>query len=166
MLEFIVGEHHYRARKMNAFQQFHVARRLAPVISEVLTMGDLLAKAGVVAPPADGEEPPAPDLGKLIVPFADALSKVSDGDCNYVLGACLSMVQRQQGGNGQGPATWADIWSERAKAMMFEDINAMPPMMEIVMHVLQDNLLGFFGAAPPGPVAALSALRPPQRSVM
>jgi hypothetical protein len=150
MLEFIAGEHHYRARKMNAFQQFHVARRLAPVITEVMTMGDLLAQAGVTTEVAEGEER-RPDYTKLIVPFADALSRVSDEDCNYVLGACLAQVQRQQGGNGQGTVTWTDVWNARAKTIMFEDINALPSMMEIVIHVLQDNLMGFFGDAPGAP---------------
>jgi len=137
MLEFDVDGHHYRARKMNAFQQFHVARRLAPLISEMLQMGDALR--------AMGEDPK-----KLIVPFADALSRVSDDDCNYVLGVCLSMVQRMQGGNGAGIA-WADAWSERAHRVMFEDIDNLQPMMEIVVNVLMDNLQGFFGGVMTGP---------------
>jgi hypothetical protein len=159
MLEFKVGENNYRAKKMNAFQQFHVARRLAPVITEVLTMGDLLASAGVLAEVPEGAERTI-DYTKLIVPFADALSRVSDDDCNYVLGACLGMVQRQQGGNGQG-VMWSDVWNARARSIMFEDINTLPTMMEIVVHVLQDNMSGFFDGVPGGAAGAFSMRTPP-----
>ena len=159
MLEFQVGQDHYRARRMTAFQQFHVARRLAPVISELLTTGSALAELAA-AGTQEGEAPPEVDATKLIVPFADALSRVSDADCNYVLGACLAMVQRQQGGNGSGPAVWSDVWNDRAKKIMFEDVDVLTPMMEIVVQVLQDNLTGFFGAVRQAPGAGSPAPMP------
>ena len=161
MLEFTVGPNHYRARKMTAFQQFHVARRLAPVISELLTTGSALAElASLDQPLKEGEAPPGADPSKLIVPFADALSRVSDDDCNYVLGACLGMVQRQQGGNGAGTVTWSSVWNERGKTIMFDDINELAPMMEIVIQVLQDNMTGFFAAGRPELAAGLPAPMP------
>ena len=146
MIEFRVRDHLYRAKKMNAFQQFHVARRLAPLISEMMEMGDMLKSIGETEPT------------KLIVPFSSALSRIADEDCNYVLGMCLAMTQRQQGGNGQGPV-WVDIWNERAKRIMFEDLDSLPAMIEIVAQILQDNLTGFFGDGLPGP-ATLSTPMP------
>ncbi len=140
MLEFKVGDHLYRAKRMNAFQQFHVARRLAPLISEMMEMGDMLASIGEQEP------------NKLIVPFAGALSRITDEDCNYVLGMCLEMTQRQQGGNGSG-VVWVDVWNPRAKRIMFEDLDSLPMMIEVVSKILQDNLTGFFGGGLPGAAA-------------
>ena len=136
MLEFKVGDNNYRAKKMNAFQQFHVARRLAPLISEMMEMGDTLQAIGETEPT------------KLIVPFAAALSRISDEDCNYVLGLCLSMTQRQQG-NGSGPV-WTDVWNDRAKRIMFQDLDSLGSMIEVVSQILQDNLTGFFSGVSPG----------------
>jgi len=109
---------------------------MAPLISEMMEMGEALA--------AIGEKEP----NKLIVPFAAALSRITDEDCNYVIGVCLGMTQRQQGGNGQGPV-WADVWNERHKRIMFEDLDTLTAMIEVVSQVLQDNLTGFFGGALP-----------------
>lgn len=160
MIEFRIGDHVYRSRKMNGFQQFHCARRLAPVMSEVFTnqeLRDALEEAqNNRAPPANGVEGDALEglRGFLVVavPFAKALSHVTDEDCNYVLQMCLQMTQRLQGGNGAAPV-WSDVWSERAKRVMFEDIDNLPTLMRIVNEVLQDNLTGFFFGVLPGGAA-------------
>jgi hypothetical protein len=157
MIEFRIGDHVYRSRKMNAFQQFHCARRLAPVMSEVFTnseLRDALEEAqGNRAPAADGVDQDSLEglKGFLVVavPFAKALSHVTDEDCNYVLQMCLQMTQRLQGGNGAAPI-WVDVFSERAKRLMFEDMDNLPMLMRIVNEVLQDNLTGFFFGVLPG----------------
>jgi hypothetical protein len=154
MIEFKVGAHNYRARKMNAFQQFHCARRLAPVISEVFTNEEL--REALEAAQATRQDDATTGLdglkGFLVVakPFARALSHVTDEDCNYVLQMCLQMTQRLSGANGSA-ATWADVWNPRANRIMFDDIDNLPTLMRICNEVLQDNLTGFFfGVLPEG----------------
>jgi hypothetical protein len=168
MIEFRIGDHVYRARRMNAFQQFHCARRLAPVMSEVFTnqeLRDALEEAQANRQPSvNGTEGDSLEglRGFLVVavPFAKALSHVTDEDCNYVLQQCLVMTQRLQGGNGAAPV-WADVWSERAKRLMFEDIDNLPTLMRIVNEVLQDNLTGFFFGVLPGGDANVGQAEPP-----
>lgn len=73
MVEFQVEGLTYRTTgKLDARTQFHVARRLAPVL---VAMG--------------GED--------MIASVAIALGKMTDADADYVLDACLAKVQRQQG---------------------------------------------------------------------
>jgi hypothetical protein len=89
-----------------------------------------------------------------VLPLAEAIAKMSDEDCNYVLGTCLNVVSRQiDGGRG-----WAKVWSEAAKKPMYDDID-MGAMIAIVVRVLQDALAPFFAALPrtsSGEQAALS----------
>jgi hypothetical protein len=149
-VEFSIGDTLYRTKtKLNARQQFHVARRLAPLISQLATFGPMIAQAlsGDASPEA---------TEALIMPLTRALSGMSDQDCDYVLDACLAVVQRGQGGNGAGPALFADIWSPRAGKLMFEDIQ-LPEMLQIAAEVLRENLTGFFAISPNGPNLSAAA---------
>lgn len=139
MVEFSIGENYYSSGKLNAFQQFHVARKLGPI----------LVKMGPVAAQALSN----PDAGiDLLGPVLEALAEMSEEDCNFVLSRCLSVVKRRQ---GNGP--WAAVWHDGAKRLLFEDID-MPVMIQIAMQVIGDNLGSFLGApgsilAPQPPVA-------------
>jgi hypothetical protein len=146
MLEFTVREHRYRSRKMNARQQFHVARRLGPLFGQLLSMAPALAQA----PNPNGETPGETTMAfeHALEGFASALARVPDADCDYVLDRCMEATQRLSGtGNGAQPV-WADVWNPRAARMMFEDIN-LPEMMQIASEVLRDNLGNFFSMSPP-----------------
>lgn len=132
-LEFRIGENTYRAGRMNAMKQFHVARRIAPVIGSLvaLTRG-------------------APTMDEILQPIAEAIARLSDQDCEYVLGACLATCQRQ---SGQG---WAVIWNDRIGKLIFDDID-LPVMIEIATRVLQDNLAPFFAGLPSTSLTAAAA---------
>lgn len=127
-MDFEAGGHQYVSSKMNAFTQFHVARKLAPVVAEVLP---ILSK-GI-------------DLEKGITeiePVMQAIAKMEETDVNYVLFACLAVVRRVQKGGGSVP-----IWNENARRLQFDDIE-MPQMLQIAAYVLKDNLTSFMGAVP------------------
>ena len=154
MADFTVNDIPYRTRhKLNARQQFHIARRIAPVVSvigAVLPMLQAALAQQTMTPETEGvsEEGQAramaqrvSDLEALGRPIMEALGRLSDPDCDYVLDLCLSVVQRYQGSNGSG--AWADVWSVRASRIVFEDIE-LPEMMQIAMEVLRENLMGFF----------------------
>lgn len=123
-----VGGQKYRIGRIDARKQFHVARRLAPLLAG---MGEsaLADKAGGFA--------------AMVGPLTTALSSMSDEDVDYVLDACLYVCQRIQP-NGQGAPVIA-----RSGGMMFEDID-MGQMIQLAVKVIQENLGGFF----PGAAAA------------
>jgi hypothetical protein len=123
--EFEVTGNQYRSRKMTAFQQFHVARKLGPIFAKIGPS----AQAVVANPDTT--------MVDLLAPIIDALAAMPEDDCNYILHHCLAMVQRFQGGSA-----WANVWSEPAKRMIFEDID-LAAMVQITLEVLKDNLGNF-----------------------
>ncbi len=122
-MDFKVGEYNYRSGRLTAFQQFHVARKLGPI----------LAKLG----PSSGRE--GLSMIDLLEPAVDALAEMPEADCDYVLRRCLSVVQRQVG------TAWQSVWNDSAKRLMFEDID-LAAMIQISMQVLGDNLGNFISA--------------------
>jgi hypothetical protein len=134
----------YRLNKMPVRVQFQVARRLAPVVMHMRgVLGSL--------PPVDADPAIAPiasamastDFLGALEPLVEAIGGLPDETCDYVLDACLSAVQRNQ-----GPA-WTPIWNARGKTMQFDDID-LPTMLRLTAAVLQENLGGFFPAPPSG----------------
>lgn len=125
MSEIKVGDHLYRIGRLDARKQFHVARRLAPVLAGLSgsagkTSGGLVAQ---------------------LMPIADALSKMADEDVDYVLDTCLAVCQRAQQGGQYAAVTVAN------GGLMFQDID-MAQMIKLTVAVIQGNMAGFFDAAP------------------
>lgn len=115
-MEFEIKGQQYRSGKLDAFKQFHVARRLAPLL-------------GGIAQGGGG------DFSAFLQPMAEAIAHMPDADCDYILNTCLAVVQRQQGN------AWASIM--KGKEFMFDDID-MGSMIQITVQVIQENLGGFF----------------------
>jgi len=141
MLEFIHRDRAYRARKLDTFKQMHVLKRVGPALLELRTAIAEAATAG--------------DTSDLIAGFAllmKVLHSMSDDELDFVTKTCMAVVQRQQGSNGSG--VWAPIFEPRSSQFMFDDID-LGSMLEITVHVIQDNLGGFFSTSSPvnGPPA-------------
>lgn len=114
-----VGGHQYRVGRIDARKQFHVARRLAPLL------------AGMSDVPKNGS-----GFAAFLGPLTNALSLMSDEDVDYVLDACLGVCQRLQPNGHPAPVM------TRA-GLMFEDID-MGQMIQLAVKVIQHNLGGFF----------------------
>lgn len=127
-MEFEIAGNTYRSGKMDTFKQFHVSRRLVPAF-------------GVAAAAISGEV----KFEELVQPIMQAIGSMTDADCDFILEACLKVVQRQQG------TSWAPIYAGANQALMFDDID-LGAMLQIAGKVIQDNLSGFF----PGKGAAES----------
>lgn len=127
-MDFEVGGHKYRSMKLDAFRQFHIARKLAPVI-------------GAIAPALQAAE--KGDGWSALLPLAQVISTLPEEDCNFVLQACLAATQRQVGNVG-----WQPVWNVSAKALQFEDIGLVE-MIHIAVQVIQENLGNFTGALSP-----------------
>lgn len=135
----------YRVGKLTAKQQFHVSRRLAPFLANVmhgLDPKDLLAKAE--QPEAQGAQAKEGETEGLawLAPLAGTLADMPDEPLDYILNACLSVTERKQATGG-----WAKVQVEGA--LMFEDID-MAGMLTLAFNVLKHNLSGFFDALPQG----------------
>lgn len=138
MTEVQVGENTYQIGRLDARKQFHVARRLAPVLGG-------LAKAfgsGKVA----NIDPLA-----AIEPMGQVIAAMPDTDVDYVLNACLTACSRKTA------AGWAPVQAPNG-ALMYGDLD-MGTMLQLVFKVLEANLAGFFSALPS--ISAAGAAPPP-----
>jgi hypothetical protein len=141
LADFKVGDHNYRCGKMSARVQFHVARKLGPILAKL--------GPGVTDTRSKDENKPF-NMIDLLEPAVDALAEMPENDCDYVLDRCMAVVQRQVG------TAWQNIWNESAKKLIFENDIDLSAMIQIAVHVLGDNLGNFIGA----PVSTTSL--PPQ----
>lgn len=125
-MEFELEGRTYRASTIDARKQFHIVRRLAPVLGELAP-----ALQGTVK--GDGLA--------AIPPLANAIANLSDDDADYVLFGLLAVVSRKQDqGLGWGPVC-------AGTAIMYEDIN-MVTMLKLAWQAFQFNMSGFFAALP------------------
>ncbi|KVV49728.1 hypothetical protein WK90_01530 [Burkholderia cepacia] len=149
----------YAIGKLSAMQQFHVSRRIAPIIPPMipvlmkfyaeLEQADVAreqarANAALAALTSGEEAAPVVDqprelltlvdaIAPVLQPFADALAGLKDEDAEYVFGTCLSVVERWQG------AGWAKVWNIAHKTSMFDDIG-IDVMLPLVVRVVVANL--------------------------
>jgi hypothetical protein len=131
----------YRIGTLNALQQFHVARRLAPVIAKLST--ESAALMGAAPTTSEGESPPTPDMTRLYGAIAEAVASLSDADCNYVISTCMGVVGRKMGEHVQ------PVWNKAAGQPQFEDMT-LPTLLQLTIAVITDNL-GSFTSAQGGP---------------
>ncbi|RQZ31535.1 hypothetical protein DIE14_01060 [Burkholderia sp. Bp9017] len=143
----------YQIGKLNAMQQFHVSRRIAPIIpsmipvlmkfyAEVERSRNAAANAALGALAAGDNAQTAEQrdvlglvdsIAPVLQPFADALAGLKDEDAEYVFGTCLSVVERQHM-NG-----WAKVWAAAQKTAMFDDMD-IGSMLPLVVRVVVENL--------------------------
>lgn len=92
-MDIDLSGHSYKCGTIDARKQFHIVRRLAPVMGSVAKGGDALDA------------------------ITAAISKLSDDDADYVVFGLLACVTRKQD-NGLG---WAKV--SNGNALMFADIS-------------------------------------------
>jgi len=107
----------YKFGKMPVKVQFHVARRLAPLLAG-MSGGSAAGFMGI--------------LGSM----AEALSRMTDEDTDYVLDKCMTVCHRKQG------ERWAPM-TNSAGHLMFQDID-LQTMMRLAVGAIQYNLGAFF----------------------
>lgn len=150
-METTIGGATYQIRKLTPFQQFHVARRLAPALWALGTAAaDALRTVktpdAAVTESARGEAPAHSPVGGMLAafePIADVIAKMSDEDSEYILTTCLSVVYLQQNNS------WAPILPPNRSGLVFMfDSITLPVMMQLTVEVIKENLGNFFVALP------------------
>lgn len=132
MITFEVSGKNYSADKLDAMRQFHIVRRLAPVVAGLLPAGVALK---------DMVSFLEKDVSSVLPSMADALARLKDEDAEFVLYGLLSVVKQEQA-NGLG---WAPV--AKGNSLMFQDIT-MPNLMKIAFKAGQHNFQDFLSALP------------------
>lgn len=134
--QFEVGGRKFQLNKINAFKQFHIVRRLGPVLSELLPV---LSEAQRLSIDALSETEKLDQIAKVMSPVMLGLSKLSDSDSDKVLYGLLSSVQIQQS------VGWA--WVATDSMLMIQDMD-LPLLLQIAGRAFMFNLSGFFTILP------------------
>lgn len=138
MNEFKLGTRQFKMSKIDAFKQFHIARRISPILAEMLpAMQEMknVSKLGELS-----EEAKLEQIAKFVAPIMMGLSKLSDADSEFVLYGLLASVEVQQSGGN-----WAPI--ARGPMLMIQEFE-LPDLLQIAGRAFMFNLSGFFGALP------------------
>jgi len=137
MQELEIDGAKYRTGQLNAFAQFHVFRKLTPVISGVINSFASISEHQQANGNAADEIALNKQFWSSIGPVAEALANMTQEDSEFVLHTCLRVVQRQMTQN-----QWVNITAPNGM-MMFEDIH-LGGMLQLTYAVLEDNLGDFF----------------------
>lgn len=144
MSEFQLGEDTFRIGKLNAFQQFHLSRKVAPMIPTLIPVF-LKLQASAKTAPAEGAAEGASDyalaplsgdlgaLAEMLQPFADGIAGMPDETAEFILSTCLGVVQRKQG------TAWFPVWSASKNVCMFDDLD-LGLMMKLSVRVITESL--------------------------
>lgn len=126
--EFQIGPHTYRSSRLNARQQFDVARRLG----YVLTMLGMEKVA---------EFKPTPEnFARVILVSA---GQVPQADMDAALNICLGAIKRRIDGAGVAEhQAWSPIITP-AGDPRYDDID-MPIMLQLVWHVISAHRMADF----------------------
>lgn len=138
--EFEIGARKFKLNKIDAFKQFHIVRRLAPILSDLLpSLGEFkkIATAGESISEIEKLE----GFAKLAAPLMNGLSKLSDEDSDRVLFGLLSSVELKQ----EPVGNWAKV--AREDMLMMQDMD-LPILLQIAGRALVFNLASFFAALP------------------
>lgn len=138
--EIDVGEDHYQVGSMNAMDQFHVFRRIAPLMRG---LGEGFTSLSPEALDKGMEDLEERDVLKMFGPLMDVLSSMDDASINYIINKCLAKVQiRVPDGR------WTAAMPAPGR-FQFEDKMNMSVLFRLVIAVLQESgVLGFFTDGP------------------
>jgi len=124
-----VGEQVYSFGRLSALAQFHVLRRVMPVMSKVVpTLMKLAA--------TKDKDERLKLLLENMEPFAEMLAKLSDEDANYVIRECLKVCASVHSG-GHMPVTTPD-------GTLTDAYMSMPAMIRLTMKVVDQHMADFF----------------------
>lgn len=121
----------YQIGKLPAMTQFHVVRRLGPVLA---AMGVSITEAMTAGKSLRDNV----DMFAIMGTASEVMARMSNDDVEYVINSSLAVVKRKQGDR------WMAIMT--GKSFQFQDID-MQLMLRLTVEVLKENLAGFFPQA-------------------
>lgn len=142
--DFEIGGRAFKVSKIDAFKQFHIARRIGPILADLMPAMKS-AKNGKFTSEAElaklSEEQKMDLVTPFVQPIMTGLSKLSEADADAVLKGLLTAVEVQQ----QPTKNWARVVV--GDQLMIQDLD-LPTMMQLAGRAFMYNLAGFFAAAP------------------
>lgn len=136
--DFEIGGRKFKLNKIDAFKQFHIVRRVGPILADMFPA--MIGQSKNKDFDGMSEDQKLDILANFITPIMQGFSKLSDDDANLVLTGLLESVEVQQ-----STGNWARIASN--KMIMIQDFE-LPAMLQIAGRAFMFNLSGFFNVLP------------------
>ncbi len=135
--QFEMGGRDFSLNKIDAIKQFHIVRRIGPILSDLLPAMKGLAAKNIEGASIDDQLEHA---ATIFGPIMTGLQKLSDADAELVLYGLLASVEvKQTSGN------WAKIATGNPPMLMMQDLE-LPQLLQIAGRAFAYNLTGFFTA--------------------
>lgn len=138
MNDFEIGGRKFKVGKLNTFKQFHIVRRIAPILADLLPAITEIQKQSKTKK-FEINEDNFEETAKILAPILTGFSKLSDNDSEFVLHGLLSGVEIQIGN------TWSKVATENM--LMVQDLD-LPSMLQIAGRSFVANLSSFFATLP------------------
>ena len=140
-MQITISGKNYTIGRLNALDQLHVSRKIAPIIPSLIPIISEVAKGGLSKviesmELGDDVELENIDLKELdglsgaLSPLMEVIAGMSEGDTNLVIHKCLSVVIRD------GAVLC------RGESIMFDDLDMMQ-ILPLVVAVIRKNLGNF-----------------------
>jgi cytochrome c551/c552 len=134
---FELGGRKFQLSKLDAFKQYHIVRRVGPILSDLLPA---MSKAKADDSKLSQEEK-LENIANFLTPIMNGLSKLSDGDAEFVLLGLLQAVEVKQEPLGN----WGKVAVN--SMLMMQDLE-LPILLQLAGRAFFYNLSGFFAALP------------------
>jgi hypothetical protein len=133
---FSIGGRDFQLGKLDPFKQFHIVRRVGPLLADLVPVMKDLKKSGE----GGSEDEKLEMIAKIAGPIMSGLSKLSDEDANLVLFGLLSSIEMKQ-----TTGNWAKVATPAM--LMVQDID-LPVLLQLAGRSFVYNLSGFFAGLP------------------
>lgn len=137
-MDFQIGGRNFKLCKIDAFKQFHIVRRVGPILADLLPGMQELQK--IKNFDSMDESQKLESFAKLAGPFMAGLAKLSDEDSERVLFGLLASVEIQGPTGG-----WMKVATD--KILLVQDLE-LPHLINVAGRAFMHNLSGFFAALP------------------
>lgn len=137
--DFTAGGREFKLNKIDPFKQFHIVRRLGPILGDIIPVAQKIKSA--ISGTEETEEQKLEAVALIAQPVLNGLSKLSEEDANSVLLGLLSSVEVKQPPVGN----WARV--ARDNQLMISDLE-LPLMLQVAGRAFAYNLASFFAIAP------------------
>lgn len=129
----------YKLNKINPMTQFHIVRRITPIMGKVLPLL-VSVKSDASSFESIGETKQLDMLAKLATPVMEGLSSLSDADADFVLIRLLASVEMKDASTGH----WFFI-ADGQVGMKYDTLE-LPLMINLAGRAFMHNLASFIHA--------------------
>lgn len=134
-MDFKSGDYNFRIEKLNAFEQLHLSRKIAPLLPALAPIlmrwrarkGDLLSTQIL-------------EIAELAEPFAVALADMKDVDAEQVLMTALSKVKVQ---TDVSRDVWMPVFAPGTHMTSVAELNDLGKLLPVAIKSIMFNLGNF-----------------------